>query len=116
MPTETTAEEIVDRIVTEMKAVLKRKNKQFSPGATKEWETKLLGTVRTTLNSPRANWLASRPKVLLVAKDMARIAAIVSAKRPTVNKAQVHASFRAVKEHVECPGGAGSGRWCDFNL
>jgi hypothetical protein len=115
MPTETTAQEIVDRIVKEMTAVLKRRNKQFSTGATGEWETKLLGTVGTTLSSGRS-WPAERPKVLLVAKDMARIATMLSSKNLKVNKAQVHAAFRAVKEHVECPGRAGSGRWCDFNL
>jgi hypothetical protein len=114
MPTETTAQEIVDRIVNEMTAVLKRRKKQFSSGATGEWETKLLGTVGTSLRSG-GNWPRDRAKVLTVAKDMARIAAIVSAKKPKVNKAQVHAAFRAVKEHVECPG-LGSGRWCDFNL
>ena len=114
MPTEITAEEIVDRIVSEMTAVLKKRKKQFSSGATNEWETRLRGTVRTNLKSG-GNWPKERATVLTVARDMARIAAIVSAKKPKVNKAQVHAAFRAVKEHVQCPG-LGSGRWCDFNL
>jgi len=116
MPTETTAEAIVDRIVKEMTAVLKGRKKQFSSGAIDEWEKKLLGSVRTTLSSPGGSWLVSRPKVLLVAKDMARIAAMLSAKKSKVDKPQVHAAFRAVKEHVVCPGGPGAGRWCDFNL
>jgi hypothetical protein len=115
MPTETTAQEIVDRIVKEMTAVLKKRKKQFSPLATDEWEKKLLGTVGTTLSLGR-NWLKDRPKVLLVAKDMARIAAMLSSTKSKVDKPQVHAAFRAVKEHVVCPGGGGSGRWCDFNL
>ena len=111
---ETTAQEIVDRIVKEMTAALKGRKKQFSPGAIDEWEKKLLGTVGTNLKSG-GNWPKERATVLTVARDMARIAAIVSAKKPKVNKAQVHAAFRAVKEHVQCPG-LGSGRWCDFNL
>ena len=115
MPTETTAQEIVDRIVKEMTAVLKGRKKQFSSGATGEWETKLLGTVGTTLSAGRS-WPKDRPKVLKVAKDMARIAAMLSDKKTKVDKPQVHAAFRAVKEHVLCPGVVASGRWCDFNL
>lgn len=115
MPTETTAEEIVARIVDDMTAVLKRRKKQFSKGALDEWSDALLKSVRANLGYG-GNWARSRAKVLLVARDMARIAALVSSSKTKVDKAQVHASFRAVKEHVECPGGSGSGRWCDFNI
>jgi len=115
MPTETTAEEIVAKIVDDMTAVLKRRDKQFSKGALDEWRSALLESVQTTLDNG-GNWARSRAKVLLVAKDMARIAAMVSSSKTKVDKPQVHASFRAVKEHVECPGGSGSGRWCDFNI
>ena len=115
MPTETTADEIVDRIVKDMTAVLKRRNKAFSKGALDEWRPKLHTSVKASL-ADKANWAQSRAKVLRVAKDMARIAALISSSKPKVDKAQVHASFRAVKEHVECPGLGGSGRWCDFNI
>ena len=115
MPKETTAEEIVDRIVTDMTAVLNRKNKAFSKGALDEWRPKLTTSVKANL-AKGANWAQARAKVLRVAKDMARIAALISSSKPKVDKAQVHASFRAVKEHVECPGSKGSGRWCDFNV
>lgn len=113
MPTETTAEEIVARIVSDMTAVLKRRNKKFSKGALDEWSAALLEAVQANLNKG-GKWASSRAKVRLVAKDMARIAALVSGSKPMVDKAQVHASFEAVREHAECRRSKLLGRWCDF--
>ena len=115
MPTETTPPAIVARIVKEMTAVLRRRNKKFSSGATDEFKEKLLDSVGAVVRSGRS-WPKDRPKVLRVAKDMARIAAMLSARKSKVDKPQVHAAFRAVKAHVLCPGDAGSGRWCPFRL
>lgn len=113
MPTETTAEEIVARIVSDLTAVLKRRKKKFSKGALDEWTDGLLEAVESNLGKG-ANWASSRATVRRVAKDMARIAALLSGSQTMVDKAQVHASFEAVKEHVECRRKLIMGRWCDF--
>jgi hypothetical protein len=110
-----TAEKIVSEIVEVMKATLDGKKKKFSPGALDEWRAKLTEHVLGNLLKG-GDWSKDRKEVLFVAKDMARIAAILSDKSPNVNKSRVHAAFRAVMEHARCPGGAGRGRWCDFSI
>ncbi len=115
MPTETTAEEIVARIVSDMTAVLKRRNKSFSKGALGEWSAAFLKTVQESLDNG-AKWASSRATVRLVARDMARIAALLSGSKTKVGKAQVDAAFCAIKGHVECSGIVIRGRWCDFKI
>ena len=109
------AASIVNEIVTHMKATLTADGKSFSATALDEWQPKLQQSVYVRLLEG-GNWTADKANVLTVAGDMARISAIISGPSATVNKARVHASYRAVKEHVTCPGGLGSGRWCDFDI
>jgi hypothetical protein len=45
---------------------------------------------------------------------MARIAAILSADDPNVNRARAEGAFKAAKTHKKCPG-VGGGAWCDFD-
>jgi hypothetical protein len=114
MPTaENTAEEIVVRIVQDMTAVLERRKKQFAKGAISEWRGGLVGAVQENLDKG-GNWASSRDTVRRVARDMARIAAILSGSKPTVSKAQVDAAFEAIRTHEECRPGTLRGRWCDF--
>jgi hypothetical protein len=106
---------IVNEIVAHMKATLAANGKSFSPNALDEWRPKLHVSVLLRLVQ-KGDWAADKAKVLAVAGDMALIAGIISASSVTVTKARTHAAFRAVKEHVKCPGGLGSGRWCDFDI
>lgn len=113
MPTESTAEEIVARIVCDMTRVLKRRNKTFARGALDDWRASLLKAVTENLENG-GKWSTSRAKVLSVAKDMARIARLLAGSKSSVDRDQVQASFQAVKEHNECRGTMIKGRWCDF--
>jgi len=106
---------IVNEIVTYMKATLTADGKSFSDTALDEWRPKLQHSVFVRLVEG-GDWPAEKANVLTVAGDMAHISAIISGSSGTVNKARVHASFRAVKEHATCPGDLGSGRWCDFDI
>ena len=106
---------IVNEIVTHMKTTLTTDGKAFSGTALEEWQPKLQHSVYVRLLDG-GNWPADKANVLAVAGDMAHISAIISGSSATVNKARVHASFRAVKEHATCPGDLGSGRWCDFDI
>ena len=106
---------IVSEIVTHMKNTLTADGKSFSSTALEEWQPKLQHSVFVRLLNG-GDWPSEKANVLAVAGDMAHISAIISGSSATVNKARVHASFRAVKEHQACPGGLGSGRWCDFDI
>jgi hypothetical protein len=109
------ANAIVNEIVSHMKATLTASGKSFSATALDEWRPKLQTSVFFRLLQG-GDWPTDKANVLAVAGDMARIAGIISASSATVNKARTHAAYRAVKEHVTCPGGLGSGRWCDFDI
>lgn len=110
-----TAAEIVAEIVAEMEAVIATLYKTFTSTALSEWRPELHDAVDRRLQQG-GDWPRDRAKVLAVAGDMTRIAAILSAGSPTVAKARVHAAFRAAKDHATCPVDAGSGKWCDFNI
>lgn len=106
---------IVREIIDQMTVTLAGTNQTFSPTALDEWTPKLRASVATRLLGG-GNWTTDRPNVLAVAGDMSRIASILSAGAPAVNKGRVHAAFRATKDHATCPGNQGSGRWCDFDI
>ena len=109
------ASSIVKEIVAHMKATLTTNGKSFTATALDEWRPKLHNSVFLRLLQG-GNWAADKANVLTVAGDMAHISAVISGPSSTVTKARLHAAYRAVKEHVTCPGGLGSGRWCDFDI
>ena len=115
MAAETTAEQIVARIVSDMKGVLKKRRKKFSKGALEDWADGLRNRVQKKLDGGD-DWSSSRGTVRRVAKDMARIAARLSGSKKNVDRARVIAAFRAVQEHVDCPAVSTKGRWCDFKV
>jgi hypothetical protein len=87
--------------------------------ALKTWELELEDAVfRKLLKDGRwdddAMGKGDKERVLQVAVDMGRIAAILSGmKKNKVSVNQINGAFKAVKSHVICPG-RGSGAWCDF--
>jgi len=88
--------------------------KQLTSTALGEWSPKLRKSVERNLSLGQ-KWAVAEPKVLEVATDMARIAAILSTDDPSVPKQRLHAAFRAAKAHKSCPG-TGGGAWCDFDM
>jgi hypothetical protein len=110
------ADEIVAAIRTQLEDTLAalKPRKTMSARALSEWTPKLRASVLRNLAN-KGNWTKDGPTVLDVAADMARIAAILAASDPVVDKARMHGAFRAVKAHTRCPG-TGGGAWCDFNI
>lgn len=109
------ADDIVQQIIDHMIVVAAASGKTFSATAFDEWRVKLKESVKVNLLAG-GSWANDKTNVLVVAGDMATIAAIITGSNNTViSRGRVHAAFRAVKEHAACPG-VGSGAWCNFDI
>jgi hypothetical protein len=106
-----TVESVLEECIKEVRKGLGRK--RVSADARKYWVDNATASITAQLGTPGADWTKDRKNVLPTARKMGKVAAVL-ANGNIVLKWAAEAAAVAVQNDPRCPGGPGSGGYCDF--
>ena len=109
-PAPPTVDSILKECIKEVKKGLGQK--RASPAARKFWIDNCTISIGAQL-AAGADWNADKKNVLPTARKMGKVAAALATGKIVLFWAAV-AAAEAVQQDPRCPGGPGSGAYCDF--
>jgi hypothetical protein len=103
-----------EMILADWKKALKTglKTKKLDPSIPPQFESKLLARIQKRLDNG-GDYNKEGPNTRAVAKTLGVTCRLLTLTGP-VKLGVFKAAFELCKLHPRCPGGAGSGQWCDI--